>query len=374
MYCALNWPKLLAAVATSALIATVAVGAAILIRPSQVGRAGVAVPQNFSDAQLVTNGFGWVLSQHHLIATSDGGTNFSDVTPALGQSSVLDAATFTDPLHGWVLATVNGSLIVVRTTDGGAHWLQATLPVVAPSQTALVDAYFDFPTQSQGWLDVRVSNRGSSSGRVLRTQDAGASWLEQAVAEFGAIRFTSAGDGWMVANFHLNVTHDGGRTWSRTSLPATGMTTLGRHRGPSEAAVVGVDEIGQNGTHSLAIYQSSDGAQSWSATSAAPGNNGSVPEPTLLEAASSSAMFAYFGVGLTGEAPALDSSLDGARTWQVISTDPILIGATSLTFSDPLHGWLVGDRSGCRSGKSDCFYNQVLLSTSDGGRTWARVS
>ena len=78
-------------------------------------------------------------------------------------------ASFADPQHGWLVAAgANGdteALSLYATSDGGADWRLVSGP----------KDFFD------GWISFVSPNDGfvsDSHGRLFRTADAGATWLQ----------------------------------------------------------------------------------------------------------------------------------------------------------------------------------------------------
>ena len=70
-----------------------------------------------------------------------------------------------------------------------------------------------------------------------------------------------------------------------------------------------------------------------------------------------------FGLGLPADGHAVLTTTDGGRSWRPLATLPSDLRATSMSFVDDLHGWILGTTTGSAA--------QVeVLATGDGGRTW----
>jgi photosystem II stability/assembly factor-like uncharacterized protein len=69
---------------------------------------------------------GWALSQK-IQRTSDGGTTWTAVSNVSWGAQV----DFISEQIGWAIATSGNEVALVKTTDGGGHWLMLT-PAVGP--------------------------------------------------------------------------------------------------------------------------------------------------------------------------------------------------------------------------------------------------
>ena len=68
----------------------------------------MGTPETINEARLVTRKAGWTRTSDHLYWTSDGGMNWSNVTPALRPHEVISAVFFLDAARGWVLLSHAG--------------------------------------------------------------------------------------------------------------------------------------------------------------------------------------------------------------------------------------------------------------------------
>jgi len=159
---------------------------------------------------------GWLLADHQVIRTSDAGKSWSVVR--LSSTLDLRALEFTDPLHGIVVGLIwrgNRQVgIILRTLDGGEHWVTAweqnpAFPVDGTVELIAI-----------GVVDRQRIVAASQTGVVLSTTDGGESWSLAANSDSAAgiqsLAFPAESRGWAVGfGGRIMETPDGGRTWRR---------------------------------------------------------------------------------------------------------------------------------------------------------------
>ena len=156
---------------------------------------------------------GWVVGEGgKILATTNGGNTW--VAQAAGTSYVLHDVDFVDDSYGWTVgeqSTGYGDGRVWRTTDGGAHWLQA--------------GYFegwgyhgkhgvDFVNREIGYIAGAVDGKGS----VHKSIDRGQTWIEKPLGGdypiLNDLGFINANEGWVVGDGgFIARTTNGGDTW-----------------------------------------------------------------------------------------------------------------------------------------------------------------
>ncbi|MGI9006539.1 MAG: WD40/YVTN/BNR-like repeat-containing protein [Streptosporangiaceae bacterium] len=232
-------------------------------------------------AQLVARRTGWVLTDHALDKTADGGATWTGVTPPGVQPVRVRGVFFLDPRDGWVVAARAGhpeQLQISTTADGGASW--STSPLGQPdgyfADSAALPAYVDFIDPRHGWV-VAMSGGGGgyAPGILLKTSDGGATWQRLPVPTGGPVEFISPSTGWLTSagqpgtrfSESFYVTRDGGRTWR----PETVTPPAGFHRDqaiyaapafttPAHVLLAAFD----NGARSAAgFYRTRDGGATW---------------------------------------------------------------------------------------------------------------
>jgi photosystem II stability/assembly factor-like uncharacterized protein len=192
---------------------------------------------------------GWVaLGQGPLLWTNDNGVVWTNITPAVfgGHEAELffqniamngsDTIFFLDSAHGWMTSSTwdfQPPVPFFRTQDGGRTWTKLPfdrtsygthLNFALPVSVQFVDA-------EHGWFLWRHQTSSAFDfGALLSTSDGGETWTELPDPPSGGkMEFHTPQDGSMVAWARdeedpagevLHTTHDGGRTWQRTSVPA----------------------------------------------------------------------------------------------------------------------------------------------------------
>jgi photosystem II stability/assembly factor-like uncharacterized protein len=156
---------------------------------------------------------------------------------------------------------------------------------------------------------------------------------------------------------YLFITHDGGDTWARQSLPIPqGLSAEGGSSAPrppaffaGQAAILPVTF-----SDKLVLYGSVDAGETWTPTSPISGCAWSIITVTD----------AYASDGTT-----LSRTTDGGRSWTTVElgqqlTSMLASGYTisQIDFPTPTKGWVLITEPQSGSGR--------LLRTTDGGRTW----
>jgi photosystem II stability/assembly factor-like uncharacterized protein len=317
-----------------------------------------------------------------LLATSDGGATWGDVTPS-GLGSSLANASLVDAQHGW-LGTVGG--YVYRTSDGGTTWTRKRLVVTHDQVTV------DFVNALDGWalsptILWRTTNGGTSWAIVQRFSQASKEKVDFVDSSHGFVLRQGSG-----LQSLLLATSDGGRRWrllhrfggialdlcatSRSSvalvynLANPNVSTL--FFGPSVVVsssdgglrwttrriglAVAPTAISGHGAAYCAVGDgvavSSDDGATWQATSSG--------QRYRLVAGVAAAPGDLWATDLTG---ALLHSTDGA-TW-VEQHTPVRYAQYlfGMSFPDTADGWVVGATATTGSG--------VIFHTSDGGASWS---
>lgn len=158
-----------------------------------------------------------------LLHTQDGGRTWAEV-PQTESYSIAPSVAFLDADRGW-LETYKGPVegeIVLRTTNGGKSWEDVTgsLPVFPQ----ILDANHWWgvaDTQLTGGPDGQRRRRA-----LARTADGGRTWTKVTVpgdiGDFPVIRFLSPDVGWIgniaQGRFEIYRTNNGGETWTKSIL------------------------------------------------------------------------------------------------------------------------------------------------------------
>jgi photosystem II stability/assembly factor-like uncharacterized protein len=321
----------------------------------------------------------WALTGTTVHHSGNGGRSWADVSPELAPGLTIGAADFLDARTGWLLITPPATadeaqplpVTVLHTTNAGRTWARSSITVSQQARPATVT----FIDANHGWAIISYGAACGSEGvEVFSTADGGANWTFCAGAmpptehglPFGGIKsglsFRDSNTGWLTGydasdRPYIFITHDGGGTWARQSLPIPqGLSAEGGSSAPrppvffaGQAAILPVTF-----SDKLVLYSSADAGATWTPTATTIGNVWSVITVTD----------AYATDGTT-----IVRTADGGRSWATVEPGEQLTGMLAagytirqLDFSAPLKGWalLAAPESG----------STQLLKTIDGGRTW----
>jgi photosystem II stability/assembly factor-like uncharacterized protein len=245
---------------------------------------------------------------------------------------------------------ITGERDLLRTNDGGASWKKT------PSEEVGGFQQITFLDEERGWVF-------SWEGQVWRTTDGGASW--RLVSEFnyydesfggGVIQivFLSDSQGWLVTPFCIWHTENGGVSWDQwwTYKQIRELLCRCQFLNPQNAWLY--DQEGS-------IYFSEDSGRTWNK------RNTHLVGLNCVDTA-----FVNERVGLSHSGGNFYLTYDGGSTWrqQELSRNKLLID--SFNDVDETNMWLTA------SDEIDGVTNteegeNVLLRTTDGGRTWESV-
>ena len=284
-----------------------------------------------------------------ILHTSDGGDTWKEQETAT--HFFFEKVFFIDRKHGWAVggwprdyevAIKGGMGVILATTDGGTSW-ETQLDSAGSWLTGLT-----FLDQENGWAV-------GEFGTVWRTQDGGGNWNHMRKAPTPAwlydVHFIDKKRGWTVGRFETAMsTEDGGESWTKQPMPALrrpyGLSLnyrAVRFASPSEGWIVG-----QHGN----ILHTGDGGKSWTREKILV--NEKIFDLINLSDLSVSGDNQVWAVSQFG----LLQRVATSGSWKVTPT-----GTTgwwrSVHFTDPIHGWVTGDRG-------------TVITTSDGGRNWRK--
>lgn len=181
---------------------------------------------------------GWVLTAHHVLSTSDAGATWSMTDepcargpePGYELSDRVGVLDFVDELHGWIgcqggAANGMASKGIYATSDGGRTWQLVAYSYYGAltPQAGIGDLTLDggvtslfFVDDLDGWM----ATEGRASV-VLHTNDGGHTWsgVNVGVTPIPHIAFVSANDGWAWGDIYLIHTTDGGAHWRQVAIP-----------------------------------------------------------------------------------------------------------------------------------------------------------
>lgn len=303
--------------------------------------------------------------------THDGGHTWKTVALEDVASSFGGGIAVPDASHAFVVESVWGRGLILASGDGGRTWRQV-YPTVSPGPVAAIS----FVSATTGF---GLGIPGDAAA-ITRTDDGGQGWrtvgrLPEPAAMIAtdsyapALSFADATHGWAVGAGHLYASTDGGRTWTRTTVPARASLVEGvAFVDALHGCVIGTSGDGLTN----AEVSTSDGGRAWSnetdlrsALVCATGTAGIAIDdaaralfddgrvPVLVSGGSSWwALFDGDGIART---------TDGGAAWTFVDwPERGSIGPTSISFGDATHGWFITEMGD-------------LYRTADAGLTWLRL-
>ena len=313
---------------------------------------------------------GWGFTEDKLVITGDGGTTWTDITPAgvtkLGYSA---SVYFLDLTTGWLVSPNDDFLTgtLYYTTDGGSNWTSMAVPFSGGS--------FDFINASTGFILVgRGAAAGSAAVDIYSTSDGGVTWNAVYTMQLGVggdvnslpfsgqksgFAFLDGLKGWVGGNIpmdgyiYLYTSLDGGHVWMKQNpvLPTgyeSAMTEVMSPRFFNDLQGVLPIRI-MTDSFTFDFYRTQDGGVTWTST-----------EPVIVSGQFSIASLQDIFVWDGG--PILKVTQDGGQSWNVVSTN---INVTdilmSMQFVDSQTGWIL---------TGDAANHHSLYKTIDGGATW----
>jgi photosystem II stability/assembly factor-like uncharacterized protein len=306
-----------------------------------------------------------------LYRTADGGRSWRDVSPG----NPVAPPTTVGAQVVYVPVRVRGSIVVERSSDGGATW-RASAPVpdrhvAGPGAVRRVDARHFFLAVGEG------AAAGSSAQSLWRSDDGAQTWTfvsrtqspsapqRPGVLPFGCdktgVAFATPTRGWAAGACaggpaFLYRTDDGGKTWRPLRL--AGLSRCACDVSPPAFAnardgAFGVNGFPQEGGKPIfRVYWTSDGGLHWRATRPPAGRIGA---PQIVDGRTAWVAGAPPG-SIRIPFTRLYRTTDAGRHWQV----------TRLPFD--------GDIDAVSATVAYAVVGQkTLWRTSDGGRSWRRV-
>lgn len=377
-------PRVLIAVAVALAIAGAAAFAAVVATTaSGTQHPGPIVPPSLANGHVTAAGYAggsvWALTTNGLVISANGA--WHEVTPTSLTVTQLGDAYFADASAGWLIAYGHTqpdgaeSLLVYRTTDGGASWSKATVDANASLADGHGPSWITFANQMDGWLEVQtVSSSNFSNANLYRTTDGGESWTPLRIPIAGAIAFPTPTNGFVsggAGGMELYTTHDGGTSWALVSLPGPSGQVYGPVFSSPSDGLVSVTRATGSGT-AVAVYQTNDGGTTWTPAGSV------VIAHSRGQAATPVAGLGIGWLAAIGPGGAFARSTAGsdqATTFNASGLPHGKLGAVdALEFRAGTQDGLALFQGGaCEDIKSTCLEYQALYTTSDAGSTWTQL-
>jgi hypothetical protein len=352
--------------------------AATLLKPSHGPASGL--PAGVASLRLVgaSGATAWELTTTGLSVSDDAGQHWSAVPlPAGVATSSVITITASVGRGVWLAVWRSPAIDLYWRDAGSASWSRRRL-VPLPSAFNLTGqlpgvsitlAPSDVVTVVASW---GITSTAAYSTLFISSDD-GAAFVQHRTN----IGLTLVSDTFLsplqgivvagpVANF-LYRTADGGASWSLVTIPGLpagpgiGYVSYGTP-GPDRAQILlPVIVTSSDGAQSISVYRSTNGGAAFTGPTGPP-----LQIPVSLSAGQVSPAITGSVIWLPARGRIYQSTDSGA-TWTAVNTtqspDPINLINGSQAIG-------IATDSGCRGGKSDCYYYTYLIGTTDDGRTW----
>ena len=275
-----------------------------------------------------------------ILRTADGGVSWS--VQSSETTADLEAVQFADASHGIAVASQADfrQPILLRTSDGGDHWLH-------DDQWLVVEGAFP-PYQAVAMLNSSTGVVVGALGNILRTTDGGASWVNKTHVAAGhvfSVSFANSDDGIAVGLPHILRTTDGGASWERQTMGDYKNLYDAAYCGPSIVVAAGDDR--EPGFQGGVILRSTDGGATWTTT-----------HPQTPPLAGVDFGDACVGVAVGGDGTIVRTT-DGGATWAV-QAEQTVESLSDVSMLDANIGVAVGR-------------HDTILRTIDGGVIWKYI-
>lgn len=184
------------------------------------------VGQSFNSIYIINNDTCLVIGTTDILKTTDGGTTWDNIYHfnasnfGLPGTISINNSCFINNNIGWVVGVRSWYVppmghqtgIILRTENGGITWEAQNLPANAIPFSYLLGV--DFTDQNNGWVS-------GASGLIIHSTDGGLTWEIQnsgTTHDIRSIKFLNNFKGWLVADFSIMKSYDGGYNWLQTLI------------------------------------------------------------------------------------------------------------------------------------------------------------
>lgn len=330
-------PRALALIIFSLWSVLIPNGAAASGNPSQAGQTIVRyearwdVQQSGVDDTLYDVFFmnplaGWAVGDNNtIIRTTDGGVTWGRATERREGGPQFTEVTFVNENEGWVA----GGATLLYTRNGGETWQPAAQPAQGFGR------YGPAAVVGSTRFQLSVPTLGN---RLYRTDDGGRSWTATQATlphnDYEDVSFVDPMRGWMVRGGFsvftdkVVMTEDGGNTW-RTVEQQVYYAPRIQFVNPTTGWV-----FGENGS---AILLSVDGGWTWERQFTGLQSSNALTDMHFLNEVVGYVL-SNVGGGI------VIRTTDGGWSWHQIGRLGAPSNVRAISFPDPEHGWVVGDR------------------------------
>lgn len=343
---------------------------------------GRPMPGDLPGSVTLSGSSAWMLLDSGLSVSNDAGRTWTAVAlPGGVASSAVGAVAMAPGRPVWLAVHSGDGYRLYRKANAATAWSSVLLtPSWALVQYTSRPADMVTITPGPGGLVTVAETMGGGSTSAVTSlfvsTDDGRSFVQHpprsgSVANmyWASVTFTTAESGLVIAGPstypHVFLyTSDGGTTWSESrvsGLPAAPNYTPGAPLLVGSDIQVPVTICGADcNTSTFVLLVSHDGGATFSPQGVAVpagGNSGSLGPITWV----------WTGGGI------LQETTDGGQTWTAITAVGLPINVSSLDLTGPTSATAVIVDGGCAGFKTDCWYRNYLVATTDGGRTWTHL-
>jgi photosystem II stability/assembly factor-like uncharacterized protein len=330
--------------------------------------------------QMISASTGWAAGSgtNRILRTTNGGSHWIDVTPPAAKAGTW-ITFFLDANNAWLASSLQPgssspdfSVTIYRTSDGGRNWQQSGQAGADQGWPASLD----FVDRTHGWLFMRLGGAAGSEGVALyETANGGTTWTKNPEADpsgnpghlplscsKAAPVFLNSTTGWIPGACNA-----GGGPFFYVTHDA-GQTWwdagLSLPAGYSGSCMCGISSLrfsdARNGVFVLDIYGTDGLPHNFLYTTHDAGTSWQ-PGPTLpTNGYTADFINATVGWTLDAKKNTILQTDDGGQHWSTLGAVPSTQGVMDLQFVNATVGWAMGSETA----------GNTLIKTSDGGRTW----
>lgn len=326
-------------------------------------------------ANILPDGYGWVLTTAGLELTSNGGTSFTVAQTPIPTPNIHDVAVNGKHIH--IAGVINGSPAIELSHDSGATWNAVALPT--GSGHAGVAQFVTNRGILIGLLVTDVSSSNSSSCEWYSTPDGGLTWTLHAMPAAGVVTDVDT-DLWLAAGPQFTTLYrssNQGATWTKVQGPDSTTNNVGALSvlGQLKNGDVVLASTAMNGETSskfgVTIYLSGDRGITWKFLA----HTSFAGQINFGETVTGAIYDDSIWLGSPTDQRVIIISSNGTMTSTRDTGDIFPGGAIySISPTGSSTAWVTAMNDQCPSGKTSCTEVGALFRTVDSGKSWSKVN
>lgn len=348
------------------------------------------------DFNFLSLGFGWVLKSNGLYLSQNGGTSFSDVTPAKIDSATFLAADFLNTTFGWLAVELSFQTVTIyQTSNSGSTWTKLRTISIG-SDVPISGASISLASTSHGAIDVTDGDMTFPAAYFATTSDGGATWSGEQIAYPGQLALLGSGVDVIEVQGGTNFiaeSLDNGRNWAVINNPPLPSGYAGVYASAIAGSLSGSGEfaatlskVGAGNLEATVLYRVAQSTGALFVVGVVSDSTTRAATPAVsLQAANAAVLILPPDATQSGRFELLTSSNGGANfpILQLINP-PMASGLTPTqskagegqsisviraSFPDATHGWVLYSDATCSGFKTGCSNGELLTETKNGGLT-----